>query len=231
MNKAKMVSILIISVSLLVLDLGWSTIDAGDFYIVYGGNGDATVDDVLVGKIFSNSNATGLEGERPPATVEWSGQTTSYQLGDDGYHQKGASWPEPRFSAGTNVVTDNLTGLMWQRSLNPDLINWASAVTYCRELVLQGTRTDYQDLRLPNVRELLSLIDHDRRDPALPSGHPFVGVEISDEYWTSTYIAPDYPSHHRNWTVLFDRGILENSHQDLYQYVWCVRDGYGGVAN
>ena len=42
--------------------------------------------------------------------------------------------------------------------------------------------------RLPNVRELQSLIDYGRYQPALPSGHPFIGVR-SAYYWTSTTYA------------------------------------------
>ena len=44
------------------------------------------------------------------------------------------------------------------------------------------------DWRLPNVRELQSLIDYGRWNPALPNGSPFTGVR-PDRYWTSTSTA------------------------------------------
>lgn len=41
------------------------------------------------------------------------------------------------------------------------------------------------DWRLPNIKELESLIDFGQLFPALPPGHPFVNVQ-SDAYWSST---------------------------------------------
>ena len=43
----------------------------------------------------------------------------------------------------------------------------------------------YADWRLPNRRELFSLVSHTQINPALPKGHPFVNV-FSGYYWTST---------------------------------------------
>ena len=71
--------------------------------------GDATIYDILKGKTFSNSSATGLSGKRPPAPVEAIGPGDSFD---------GVTWPNPRLKAGTHVVTDNLTGLMWQKSVS-----------------------------------------------------------------------------------------------------------------
>ena len=49
-----------------------------------------------------------------PAPVPKSGQTTPYEPGDDGYLQRGAAWPNPRFSDNNDgTVTDNLNGLIW----------------------------------------------------------------------------------------------------------------------
>lgn len=41
------------------------------------------------------------------------------------------------------------------------------------------------DWRLPNVKEIRSLIDYGNNSPALPTGHPFTDVKF-DRYWTST---------------------------------------------
>ena len=43
------------------------------------------------------------------------GAKTSFGSGDDGYLKRGAAWPNPRFTAEGDCVTDNLTGLMWVR--------------------------------------------------------------------------------------------------------------------
>ena len=46
----------------------------------------------------------------------------------------------------------------------------------------------FSDWRLPNRRELRSLMSHQTRKPALPEEHPFVNV-FSGWYWTSTTAA------------------------------------------
>ena len=49
-----------------------------------------------------------------PAPVAATGQATSYEAGDDGWYQIGAS-VEPRFTDnGNGTVTDNLTGVIWK---------------------------------------------------------------------------------------------------------------------
>ena len=53
------------------------------------------------------------------ALVPKTGQTTSYDTGDDGEYQKGFEWPVPRFTDNENgTVTDNLTGLIWLKNAN-----------------------------------------------------------------------------------------------------------------
>ena len=107
-----------------------------------------------------------------PAPVEKTGQSGSF----------GVAWPTPRFTLGTDVssncVKDNLTGLMWLRS-SPGKMGWVEAITYCEGLDGAAGRGGYSDWRLPNIKELQSLIDFGQGFPAaLPSGHPFTGVEM-----------------------------------------------------
>jgi len=45
------------------------------------------------------------------------------------------------------------------------------------------------DWRLPNIRELHSLVDFGTFNPALPSGHPFENFE--GDYWSSTTVVDD----------------------------------------
>ena len=48
---------------------------------------------------------------------------------------------------------------------------------------------DYSDWRLPNRKELTSLIDLGETDPTLPLGHPFDNVHTDPPqimYWSST---------------------------------------------
>ena len=145
--------------------------------------------DLVAGNILTNVIIFGVSGTVStnatfPATVQKTGQTNSYRVGDDGDYKKGVAWPNPRFAiqANTNLVRDNLTGLMWARNANLDGTKiWNDAIDYCNVLSLGG----YSDWRLPNVRELQSLIDYGRYGRALPSGHPFEDVG-SDFYWSSS---------------------------------------------
>lgn len=118
------------------------------------------------------------------ASVARTGQTGSYQAGDDGQWVKGIPSPAPRFSvqADTNVVLDNLTGLMWARRADlSGAVSLTSAIAYCTNLTWGG----YQDWRVPNVRELQSILDFGQPGLLLPAGNPFLGVQPV-YYWSST---------------------------------------------
>ncbi len=122
------------------------------------------------------------------------GQTISYGPRDDGALQKGVAWPNPRFTDNANgTVTDNLTGLIWLKNANVfgGKKNWATALTDCNTLAANGTFTDGSvagDWRLPNRRELFSLIDDSNFDLVLPTGHPF--IDVKGDYWSSTTLVP-----------------------------------------
>jgi hypothetical protein len=161
-----------------------------------------------------------------PARVEKTGQRTSYATGDDGDLQKGVSWPDPRFTDnGNGTVTDNMTGLIWLKDANRfGTKSWATALSECNTLADDGVDlTDGSsagDWRLPNVKELISLIDYDRYNPPLPSGHPFINV-LSSDYWSATTYADDTTGALRlNMGNVY---VRYNNKQYGY-YVWPVRD-------
>ena len=138
------------------------------------------------------------------------GQTTCYDAdglvitcngtGQDGDLQTGIEWPDPRFTDNGNTVTDNLTGLMWVKDANlmvtnnigfdddgtedDGLVTWFHALEYAL-LLSSDSYEGFSDWRLPNNRELRSLVDYQYESPALPQGHPFTNVQNS-YYWTST---------------------------------------------
>ena len=155
----------------------------------------------------------------PPAAVPRTGQTNSLTPGDDGARRTGVAWPEPRFTTQTNdTVVDNLTGLIWTRNAAVLWVtnDWAAAVGFCSNLTHGGQA----DWRLPNVRELLSLVDYGRYDPALPAGHPFTNV-ISGLYWT----ASPYPVLSSGMVYMVDLGqgqiVYHNTNDQAA--VWPVR--------
>jgi hypothetical protein len=162
------------------------------------------------------------------APVAQTGQMTEYAEGDDGDIQAGVPWPSPRLiDLGNGAVRDRLTGLVWLK--NADCFGeriWAQALIDANTLAdgscdLSDGSTP-GDWRLPNVKELHSLIDFGRLNPALPSGHPFVNVQTRP-YWSSTTSAgfPDFA-----WTIPMDRGGSNfDDIKDHAYYVWPVRGG------
>ena len=118
------------------------------------------------------------------------GQTTSYRTGDDGYYEAGAPFRyETLHDFSFNwVVVDHHTNLMWPSDADGkggaygQKTDWNSAIDYCNNLDFFG----YDDWRLPNVKELQSIIDYGNINPALDTTY-FKNIKsLADYYWTST---------------------------------------------
>lgn len=165
----------------------------------------------------------------PAAPVPRTGQTRSYAAGDDGDHQEGRPWPVPRFVDNDDgTVTDRLTGLVWLGSNKlAGAGKYEIALQKCNELasgkagLSDGSKAG--DWRLPNVRELLSLVDYSRRDPPLPAGHPFVKVDVQS-HWTSTPLASRKAKNSGHRVGVRDGGSGASSYSGS-DGVWPVRGG------
>ncbi len=138
-------------------------------------------------------------------------------LSQDGAPNRGRRSPQPRFVLGGvgDEVFDRLTGLSWRCELDafPWPCTWREALEQARSASLNG------GWRLPNRRELRSLVSYARRDPALPVTHPFAGVPLGP-VWTSTTVA-GAPRH--AWTVRFDGGRMFFANKQESAFVWLVR--------
>lgn len=195
---------------------------------------------VFVAAGLSISGLTGVseinaKAASPAAPVEKSGQTKSYATGDDGDPGKGAAWPVPRFIDNENgTITDRLTGLIWLKQANykdtsggKGTSDRASALAFCNALasgmcgLSDGSAAG--DWRLPNVRELESLLDYGRSAPALKSEHPFTGVQPA-YYWSATTSAT---SSDIAWYVCMSEGVVHYDGKMSGYYVWPVRGGAG----
>jgi hypothetical protein len=171
-----------------------------------------------------------LGGPFAPAPVEDTGQTQCWYpndtrcpineitckdpnaKGQDGQLLAGVQFPTRRFYVnGDGTVLDTLTGLIWlqnagclgSRSWEEALdvvavLNWTPrAISRCRDYT--GT---FNDWRLPNVKELQSLIDFGHFDPALSPEHPFTGVATFYHSSTTRERFPDDA-----WAVSLKEGI------------------------
>lgn len=160
------------------------------------------------------------------------GQVTEYRTGDDGYYQAG--WWLKRFIAtnktrfiaktinGDDIVIDLATGLVWAADgsaagcNNGGKFNWAAAHIYAAGLDFAG----FTDWRVPNVNELLSIVNYAESDPSIYTA--FFPNTLSLEYHTSTtYTVFD----NEIWIVDFDAGWAYNVLKTAIKYLRCVRGG------
>ncbi|WP_199269596.1 DUF1566 domain-containing protein [Formosa sp. L2A11] len=95
---------------------------------------------------------------------------------------------------GDGTITDNATGLMWQQVDSGETYDWEHALAYAESLRL----ADHSDWRMPNAKELQSIVDYTRSPQTTDS--PAIDVlftctEITDYagnagqygyYWTSS---------------------------------------------
>ncbi len=120
------------------------------------------------------------------------------------------------------VVTDNNTSLQWQDDYSDNgntvkYVVWSEAISYCNSLnLVEG------DWRLPNINELLSLVDPEKHSPVI-KGDVFENI-ITSPYWSST----TYASNNRGtaWVVHFGIGATYRKNKTSFSfYVRCVRAG------
>lgn len=174
------------------------------------------------------------------------GQTVSWAAGDDGSLQRGVGPvpPGPRFTvtycdsagacgdpsadcdgdAANDVVTDDLTGLVWARHANlaSGARIWEDALSFANALGLCGQI----DWRLPNGKELHSLVDYSRHGVPLPPGHPFVDAQPG-EYASST---TDGVALSSVLAVNMADGRTQLYRKTATSYAWPVRAGLAPVA-
>jgi len=109
------------------------------------------------------------------------------------------------------TVVDNHTGLQWEQGYGSHG-NWIQALAYCENLEL----ANYSDWRLPNIKELQTIIDSSKLNPS-------VFLEFScqaDPYWSSsTYISGVLYA----WSVDFDKGRISHQSKNDGAYIRCVR--------
>ena len=79
------------------------------------------------------------------------------------------------------TISDMATGLTWTQTDNGEAILWEDALTYCESL----DTAEIDDWRLPNAKELQSLVDYTRSpdttgSPAIDALFELTGIEVED---------------------------------------------------
>ncbi|MCF8110367.1 MAG: DUF1566 domain-containing protein [Desulfobacteraceae bacterium] len=125
-----------------------------------------------------------------------------------------------RFEYDSLVVSDLRTGLMWSRDAAPAEfpLAWGEAFDFAASLNARKF-AGYADWRLPNRRELFSLVSHSRINPALPADHPFENV-FPGYYWSASTCArlPD-----QAWYVHMGGARVYRGMKYASYMVWPVR--------
>ncbi len=149
-----------------------------------------------------------------------------------------ATESQPRFiNNGDGTVKDNLTGLIWLKDANCLTMTenrWNLALEQTSALATgkcglsDGSREG--DWRLPNIREMQSLLDYSQYYPALPAGHPFTIVldPLQTLYWTSTSLPPDIELWEEYaWSVELNYGYVDRVFKQgrNWNNAWPVRNG------
>jgi len=142
-------------------------------------------------------------------------QTVVYQAGDDGTYQKGYPKTGPRFTDNLDgTITDNATGLVWQKQDDNTQRTFTNAIAYAEALDLGG----HSDWRLPNINELITIVNRAGFNPAIDTTK--FSATKSLHYWSSTADAnaPTFA-----WYVNFSYGGSFSSNKTTSYYVRCVR--------
>jgi len=209
-------------------------------------DGDA---DLVASNIKNGVNVFGVTGTLVIGSgigLPRTGQTTSYGTGSDGNVHAGAS--RSFTDNGDGTVTDNTTGLMWEKkddaggvhdygnsytwSTGTDNLNGTLVTTFLASLNGGGGFAGHTDWRLPNLNELESLRNLQAVAPATYSQFasgcaPGCTVTTcsctpSSLYWTSsTYL--DFPSY--AWTMNFTDGDVQSNLKTDTASVRAVRGG------
>lgn len=211
--------------------------------------GDVAVIESLVDTCVDDIAAT-LAGTPPPPCLASqfpaTGQTTAYTadkndgiagsvaVPDDGTVQAGATLSYTDNGDGT--VTDNNTGLMWEKKSDDGSLHDKDNAFYrwsgngSQETIWDwlddvnaegGTGyAGHNDWRIPNRQELESIVDVGRYNPSID---PVFGPAVAADYWSSTsYAAPPFGA----WGVYFYGG---NVYAGDKSSPGCIRAVRGGL--
>ena len=128
---------------------------------------------------------------------------------------------------GNGTITDNCTGLMWKKCSEPDTstttcagthstYTWENALARCEGLTYPAD--SYTDWRLPNIKELHSIVNFNNYNPSISTST--FPTTVASSYWSGTTYVYN-PSN--AWYVSFFYGNTGSYYKTGNSYVRCVR--------
>jgi hypothetical protein len=171
--------------------------------------------------------ASGTPTAWVPGRTITTGQTVCYDAagssisctgtGQDGEIQAGLAFDYTDNGDGT--VTDNNTGLTWQQGYSTSTMTWSAAATSCanNDANLPGT-----GWRLPNIKELFTLVDFTVSGVAKIDLTAFPGTPVSDFWSATTY--PNSGYQYFAMHVNFNVGYVYLDTKTNICYVRCVQE-------
>lgn len=128
--------------------------------------------------------------------------------------------PPVRLVEQEESVLDTRTGLVWTKNagLSEFPMTWSEALAFVNDLNLDAY-LGHNNWKLPNRRELFSLMSHHDINPSLPADHPFINV-FPGYYWTSTTCArlPD-----QAWYIHLGGAKVYKGRKQQSYMVWPIR--------
>jgi hypothetical protein len=219
--------------------------------------GDARAVEALIDGCFADLSAALAGTPNPPCVSQAfpaTGQTTCWNsagtviacagTGQDGDVQAGATLSYTDNGDGTS--TDNNTGLMWEKkSLEGTTVTninhrdktytWADAVAGHIAGLNAGAFAGYTDWRLPNVKELQSIVNYENQSPSVSAPAFNDGcvasctvlncsctTAVNVNYWSSS---TDAFSPASAWGVFFFDGSVSPVNKNSPRHVRAVRGG------
>jgi hypothetical protein len=144
----------------------------------------------MFGVNFADGRIKGYPTEPTPGQPEGKTFYARFCRGNTGYGQNDF------VDDGNGTVTDGATGLMWSQSDSGEGMNWEDALAWVQQMNDEDY-LGYSDWRLPNAKELQSLVDYTRSPDTTNSAAispMFEATKITNEageedypfYWSST---------------------------------------------
>jgi len=133
---------------------------------------------------------------------------------------------------GDGTVTDNYTGLVWKKEKSANQYDWEGALAYVNTLNSTGGFAGKTDWRLPNIRELFTIVDVTRKGPSLDTTYftnlsdiASYSTQINNKdqgtFWSSTTLV-NTPTSAWDLHEIYN-GIISYSPKTALEYVLVVR--------